>query len=115
MSLHKVGDVCRRKEKAWVSKFLDNRRIEAGRGHLEIHRDEETEDGRLGAVEVVAIENPVIAVLARQHELGGEGLVVAFDDKFVLPSEDSNYWIFYRDNLDGSQSAVFCFFVPMNF
>jgi hypothetical protein len=26
-----------------------------------------------------------------------------------------NYWIFYRDNLDGSRSAVFCFFVLMNF
>jgi hypothetical protein len=35
--------------------------------------------------------------------------------KFALPSEDGNYWIFYRDNLDGSRSAVFCFFVPMNF
>jgi len=35
--------------------------------------------------------------------------------KFALPSQDGEYWIFYRDNLDGSQSAVFCFFVPMNF
>jgi len=35
--------------------------------------------------------------------------------KFALRSEDGEYWIFYRDNLDGSQSAVFCFFVPMNF
>jgi hypothetical protein len=35
--------------------------------------------------------------------------------RFALPSQDSEYWIFYRDNLDGSQSAVFCFFVPVNF
>ena len=35
--------------------------------------------------------------------------------RFALPSQDGEYWIFYRDNLDGSQSAVFCFFVPMNF
>jgi hypothetical protein len=28
---------------------------------------------------------------------------------FALPSEDGDYWIFYRDNLDGSRSAVFCF------
>lgn len=35
--------------------------------------------------------------------------------RFALPSQDSEYWIFYRDNLDGSQSAVFCFFIPMNF
>ena len=33
--------------------------------------------------------------------------------KFALPSADGDYWIFYRDNLDGSRSAVFCFFVPM--
>jgi hypothetical protein len=34
---------------------------------------------------------------------------------FALPSEDGDYWIFYHDNLDGSRSAVFCFFIPMNF
>jgi hypothetical protein len=35
--------------------------------------------------------------------------------RIALPSQDGNYWIFYRENLDGSRSAVFCFFVPMNF
>ena len=35
--------------------------------------------------------------------------------KIALPSPDGEYWIFYRDNLDGSRSAVFCFFVPMDF
>jgi len=35
--------------------------------------------------------------------------------KIALPSQDGEYWIFYRENLDGSRSAVFCFFVPMNF
>ena len=35
--------------------------------------------------------------------------------KVALPSEDGDYWIFYRENLDGSRSVVFCFFVPMDF
>ena len=35
--------------------------------------------------------------------------------KIALPSLDGEYWIFYRDKLDGSRSAVFCFFVPMKF
>jgi hypothetical protein len=31
------------------------------------------------------------------------------------PSQDGDYWIFYRDNIGGNQSGVYCFFVPMNF
>ena len=31
----------------------------------------------------------------------------------ALPSQDGDYWIFYRDNIGGPQSGVFCFFVPM--
>lgn len=38
----------------------------------------------------------------------------------ALPSQDGDYWIFYRDdaaNLSGSrgQSGIYCFFVPMDF
>ena len=47
----------------------------------------------------------------------------------AFPSQDGDYWIFYRDNPAGkscspfggctptsaSQSSVYCFFVPMNF
>ena len=33
----------------------------------------------------------------------------------ALPSQDGDYWIFYRDNGVGGQSAVYCFFVPMGF
>ena len=36
----------------------------------------------------------------------------------ALPSQDGDYWIFYRDGGDGgdgAQSIVYCFFVPMNF
>ena len=33
----------------------------------------------------------------------------------ALPSQDGDYWIFYRDGQGGSQSIVYCFFVPMNF
>ncbi len=35
--------------------------------------------------------------------------------KVALPSQDGDYWIFYRDNVGGGQSSVYCFFVPMNF
>jgi hypothetical protein len=37
----------------------------------------------------------------------------------ALPSQDGDYWIFYRDGVYDSgvkyQSGVYCFFVPMNF
>ena len=32
----------------------------------------------------------------------------------ALPSLDGDYWIFYRDDGGGSQSGVYCFFVPMD-
>ena len=35
--------------------------------------------------------------------------------KVALPSQDGDYWVFYRDNTNGSQSTVYCFFVPMAF
>ena len=31
------------------------------------------------------------------------------------PSQDGDYWIFYRDGKGGSQSIAYRFFVPMNF
>lgn len=33
----------------------------------------------------------------------------------ALPSQDGDYWIFYHDISDTSQSSVYCFFVPMGF
>jgi hypothetical protein len=30
-----------------------------------------------------------------------------------LPSPDGTYWIFYRTFSDGSQTSVYCFFVPI--
>ena len=40
----------------------------------------------------------------------------------ALPSQDGDYWIFYRDdgvstlgNANSSQSGVYCFFIPMAF
>jgi hypothetical protein len=33
----------------------------------------------------------------------------------VQPSQDGDYWIFYRDYGGGAWSAVYCFFVPMGF
>jgi hypothetical protein len=32
----------------------------------------------------------------------------------ALPSQDGDYWIFYKDDA-GGQSGVYCFFVPMDF
>ena len=33
----------------------------------------------------------------------------------ALPSQDGDYWIFYRQDPDGGQSGVYCFFIPMAF
>lgn len=33
----------------------------------------------------------------------------------ALPSQDGDYWIFYRDDGVNGQSGVYCFFVPMAF
>lgn len=33
----------------------------------------------------------------------------------ALPSQDGQYWVFYRDDGHGYQSGVFCFFLPMAF
>lgn len=33
----------------------------------------------------------------------------------ALPSQDGEYWIFYKDNKSGGQTGVFCFFAPMGF
>ena len=34
----------------------------------------------------------------------------------ALPSQDGDYWIFYRDDgQGGARSMVYCFFVPMGF
>ena len=35
--------------------------------------------------------------------------------KAVLPSQDGEYWIFYKNNKSGSQTGVFCFFAPLDF
>jgi hypothetical protein len=29
-----------------------------------------------------------------------------------LPSQDGNYWVFYKSDPDGSQTPVYCFFAP---
>ena len=33
----------------------------------------------------------------------------------ALPSQDGDYWIFYRDDRSDGQSGMYCFFVPMDF
>ncbi len=44
---------------------------------------------------------------------GYYGKVAAAD---AQPSQDGEYWIFYKDNKSGTtQSGVYCFFVPMPF
>lgn len=44
-----------------------------------------------------------------------DGYNQAIAPQKAQPSQDSNYWIFYRDDGHGSQSGVFCFFEPMTF
>ena len=44
-----------------------------------------------------------------------DGYHVPIPAKFALPSQDGDYWIFYRQGNDGFQSGVYCFFVPMEF
>lgn len=33
----------------------------------------------------------------------------------ALPSQDGNYWVFYKDLDNGDQSGIYCLFVPMSF
>lgn len=62
------------------------------------------------------------------YVVDGYGLPVRYSE--ALPSQDGDYWIFYRDEPSGencspeggcsgthpaSQSGVYCFFVPMEF
>lgn len=36
-------------------------------------------------------------------------------DSEKRPSQDGNYWLFYRQDPDGSQTGIYCFFVPLAF
>ena len=44
-----------------------------------------------------------------------DGYVRRIPVRQALPSQDGDYWIFYRDDASGRQSGVYCFFVPMDF
>lgn len=45
-----------------------------------------------------------------------EGFPKPVPARAALPSQDGEYWIFYKDDsAGGAQSLVYCFFVPMNF
>jgi hypothetical protein len=33
----------------------------------------------------------------------------------IIPSQDGDYWIFYRDDGAAGQSNVYCFFLPVGF
>lgn len=44
-----------------------------------------------------------------------EGYYGRVSSAAAQPSPDGEYWIFYKDNKSGSQTGVFCFFVPMSF
>ena len=47
------------------------------------------------------------------YQVDGFGKVLS---RMALPSQDGDYWIFYRDaSPTAVQSNVYCFFVPMNF
>ncbi len=42
-----------------------------------------------------------------------EGYYRPIPARDALPSQDGDYWIFYKNNKGGSQTGVFCFFAPM--
>lgn len=42
-----------------------------------------------------------------------EGYHALIPNGAELPSPDGSYWIFYRTFSDGTQSSVYCFFVPI--
>jgi len=52
-------------------------------------------------------------VSENNYEVDGYFRPIPVDE--ALPSQDGEYWIFYKDNKSGSQTGVFCFFVPMNY
>ena len=45
------------------------------------------------------------------HIKGNEGIVLP---KQVLPSQDGRYWAFYASYPDGTQSTIYCLFVPFS-
>jgi hypothetical protein len=48
--------------------------------------------------------------MADGWHVDGYHQVIAYGREF--PSQDGDYWIFYRDFSDGKQTPVFCFFAP---
>jgi len=44
-----------------------------------------------------------------------DGYHVPIPAKFALPSQDGDYWIFYRQGKDGFQSGVYCSLCRWNF
>ena len=44
-----------------------------------------------------------------------DGYVRKIPHAQALPSQDGDYWIFYRDDGANGQSGVYCFFIPMDF
>src|SRR5262249_12272909 len=53
---------------------------------------------------------------AEVHAMAGgwhvDGLRQVGADGRRLPSQDGDYWIFYKNFPDGSQTPVYCFFAP---
>lgn len=42
-----------------------------------------------------------------------DGYRALINESHLTPSPDGEWWVFYRDYPDGSQSAVYCFFGPI--
>jgi hypothetical protein len=51
-----------------------------------------------------------VHAMADGWHVDGYRQVIAYGREF--PSQDGDYWIFYRDFGDGKQTPVFCFFAP---
>jgi hypothetical protein len=51
-----------------------------------------------------------VHALADGWHVDGYSQVLAYGRE--LPSQDGDYWIFYKSYPDGSQTPVYCFFAP---
>lgn len=53
------------------------------------------------------------------HEVSGGFMIDGYPDMIpygkLLPSQDGDWWVFYRELAPGSFSSVYCFFGPMSF
>lgn len=63
-----------------------------------------------GVEDVHHLRPDQVVTTANGYLVDGVRTKIPFEQ--ALPSEDGDYWVFYRNYPDGTQSIVYCFFVP---